>query len=296
MFLPFHDDNPTRRTPGVTYALVAANVVAFLWFVQLSPSQRQNVTLHRGFIPARITGLPAGQPVVPDAAVRQDQFGRWWRPDRFGRWLPSNPPVQLPADQTEILLSLLTCMFLHAGWVHLLGNMWFLWLFGNNVEDRLGHVVFLLFYLVGGLLGSAAHWLIGPASTVPVIGASGAVAAGLGAYAITWPWARVHTLVFLVIFITVIDLPALGVLGVWFLLQLMQAQAQLGMRDVGGVASWAHVGGFVAGMAMMLLLGKLLRLGPPSTRQAADTTADQHDRIIDVQILDENDRRRPPRW
>ncbi len=100
-------------------------------------------------------------------------------------------------------------MFLHGGWWHLIGNMWFLWIFGNNVEDRLGHVTYLLFYLGGGMLATGTHWLIAPSSTMPVIGASGAVAAVLGAYAITWPWARVDTFVFLFVFFTIIEVPAL---------------------------------------------------------------------------------------
>jgi hypothetical protein len=286
MFLPFHDDNPTRRTAVVTYGLVAANVVAFLWLLSINPGQREDVTLHRGYIPARIEQLSKPKPVIITRAVRvyNPQFGV----KTLRQEIPLEP------NHGEIILSLFTCMFLHGGWVHLLGNMWFLWLFGNNVEDRLGHVAFLVFYLAGGLLGSAAHWLIDPQSLVPVIGASGAVAAVLGAYAITWPWARIHTLVFLVIFITVIDLPALGVLGAWFVLQLIQGQAQLGLKGVGGVASWAHVGGFVAGMVLMPLLGRLLGLGRPSTRQREARLEDGRDRIIDVQILDD-DRRRTPR-
>ncbi|MBN1588278.1 MAG: rhomboid family intramembrane serine protease, partial [Pirellulales bacterium] len=243
MFLPFHDDNPTQRTAFVTYAIVAANVLCFVWFLQLPTQQQHEFTLHHGFIPARMTKLAVGQPVVvKEPILLRDRRGGLWQADRA---------VRLPADRNEILLSPLTCMFLHAGWVHLLSNMWFLWLFGNNIEDRLGHVVFLLFYVLGGLLGSGCHWLINPDSLAPTIGASGAVAAVLGAYAITWPWARIHTLVFLIVFITIVDLPALGVLGAWFLIQLMEGQGQLGLNVAGGVAWWAHVGGFVAGMVLM---------------------------------------------
>jgi membrane associated rhomboid family serine protease len=146
-------------------------------------------------------------------------------------------------------------MFLHGGWMHLLSNMWFLWLFGNNVEDRLGHVVYLVFYLLGGLAALFCHWLTDPASAVPVIGASGAVAAVLGAYAITFPFARIRTLVFLLVFVTIVDLPALLVLGVWFLGQLLEARASLNLEVDGGVAFMAHVGGFVAGLILMPLLG-----------------------------------------
>lgn len=289
MFLPFHDDNPTRRAPVVTYALVAVNVLAFLWFLQLSPRQRDDATLHRGFIPARVDQLVHPQKLD----VWRDVPARRWD----GRPVVVRQKIgELPPDRGQIILSLFTCMFLHAGWIHLLGNMWFLWLFGNNVEDRLGHVVFLLFYLAGGLFASGCHWLFNMESLAPVVGASGAVAAVLGAYAISWPWARVHTLVFLVIFITVVDLPALAVLGAWFLLQLVQGHAQLaGVPDAGGVAWWAHVGGFVAGMAMMPLLGKVLGLGPVTTKTQNIAETDNRDRIIDVRILDENDHRRPRR-
>ncbi|HLA84961.1 MAG TPA: rhomboid family intramembrane serine protease [Thermoguttaceae bacterium] len=285
MFLPFHDDNPTRRRPVVTYGLVAVNVIAFLWFLQLAPAQRYDVTMHFGFVPARIAQLSRPQSVfVPrDATMFHPRLGR----------VMVRQQVELKPDHGEILFSLVSCMFLHAGWGHLLGNMWFLWLFGNNVEDRLGHVLFLLFYLVGGLVGSACHWVIDPESLMPVIGASGAVAAVLGGYAITWPWARVHTLVFIVIFITVVDLPALAVLGAWFILQLV-----LLAYGAGGVAFWAHVGGFLAGMAMMPVLGMLLGLNRPTTAtrqpRPREIPQDSHDRIIDVQILDDRDTR--PRW
>ena len=160
--------------------------------------------------------------------------------------------VPLPPDRGEIYFSLISCMFMHGGLMHLAGNMWFLWLFGNNVEDRLGPGLFLFFYLLGGLLGSGCHWMLqDPNSLTPLIGASGAVATVLGAYAVTWPWARVHTLVFIIIFVTIIDLPALFVLGTWFLLQIWEAQ-----KGVVGpqVAWWAHIGGFLAGMILMPLL------------------------------------------
>ncbi len=159
--------------------------------------------------------------------------------------------IELKPEPRQIWASLLTCMFLHGGWWHLLGNMWFLWIFGDNVEDRLGPLLYLVLYLLGGVIASLSHWVVSPNSTLPVIGASGAVAAVLGAYAITWPGARVRTLVFLVIFVTIIDVPALVVLGAWFVGQLVAGHQALYHAGTGGVAWWAHVGGFVAGMVLM---------------------------------------------
>lgn len=275
MILPFHADTPTARVAWVNYALIAANGLVFLWLLQLTPQGQQSVTLHRGFIPARIGQLtdPRVIPVVQEEPARLPD-GRFLVDQQKRQIVVRRKIADLPPDRGEIVLSLLTCMFLHGGWTHLLANMWFLWIFGNNVEDRLGHVPFLLFYLAGGLFGSACHWLIDPSSITPVIGASGAVAAVLGGYAITWPWARVHTLVYLVVFLTVIDVPALGVLGVWFLMQLIEAHGQLGLNVAGGVAWWAHVGGFIAGMILMPAASFLL--GVNGSKRPPDSP-NQHD-------------------
>jgi membrane associated rhomboid family serine protease len=251
MLLPFHDDNPTVRTPVVMYGIVVVNVLAFLLTLSLSPVGEQELVYQRGFMPARLAQLVHGEPIT----VPIERVGV----DRWGQVVQFEQPLKLPPARGQILLSLLTCMFLHGGWLHLIGNMWFLWIFGNNVEDRLGHVAFLLFYLGGGLLASGAHWLVDPSSTTPVIGASGAIAAILGAYAITWPWARVHTLVFLFVFITVIDVPAMLVLGIWFVGQFISSGQQL--QDAAGVAWWAHIGGFIAGLLLMPLVDALLHPG-----------------------------------
>lgn len=266
MFIPFRDDNPVRRTPWVTYALVAANVVAFLWLWRLPPGRQQAVVFQRGFVPARMEQL----------------WGRNLRPlevEVQGRPVltPFGPAVQvqtyrLEPSPREILLSLITCMFLHGGWLHLLGNMWFLWIFGNNVEDRLGPGLYFAFYILGGLLATLAQWQIDPDSTTPIIGASGAVAAVLGAYAITWPWAKVETLVVLIVFFTVIELPALVVLGVWFLGQVVEAThaIQVGSGPLSyrsGVAWWAHIGGFIFGALAMPVLSSLAEPRGPAGRQ-----------------------------
>ena len=260
MLFPFRDNNPIQRTPVVTYALVAANVLALLWLGRLPENRQQAFVLEHGFIPARLAQLVDRQPLtveVPRGRVRTPEGVKLVVEERT-----------FPPSSREILLSLVTCMFLHGGWLHLIGNMWFLWIFGNNVEDRLGSVLYFLFYLGGGILASACHWAFAPSSTVPVIGASGAVAVILGAYAITWPWAKVETLVFLFVFVTIIELPALLVLGAWFLGQVLEATHALGAGGSGvgghtGVAWWAHIGGFLTGVLLMPLLGDLVGAGSP---------------------------------
>lgn len=153
------------------------------------------------------------------------------------------------------LRSLFTSMFMHAGLAHLLGNMLYLWIFGDNVEDVLGHFRYLLFYLAGGLVASFTHILLYPTSMVPTVGASGAIAATLGAYLILFPRHRVVSIIPLGFFIQIARVPAVLVLGLWFLLQLFEGALSLGMTQLGGVAFWAHIGGFVFGM----LVGPILR-------------------------------------
>jgi len=230
MIFPFHDTNPTRRSAVVTWAIVAVNVAGLLWLNGLPSADQQMFVFRRGFVPARIGQLLDRRPIIVD--FQQEAFDLFNR-----RVVVIDRPVQLPPAPREILLSLVTCMFLHGGWIHLIGNMWF-----------------LLMYLFGGLVASSVHWAMDPTSRIPVIGASGAVAAVLGAYAITWPWARVRSLVFLVFIVTIIELPALFVLGLWFLAQVLGAVSTLEVDVSGGVAWWAHVGGFLAGLILMPLL------------------------------------------
>ncbi len=263
MIFPFHDENPTKRTPLFTFAIIAVNAVVFLGSLQLSAEDRTVLWYARGFVPARIAQLAEPRPLIVDVPVEA-------APPLVPRGMVAVRRLQLPPVRGQILLSLLTSMFLHGGWLHLIGNMWFLWVFGNNVEDRLGHVAFLAFYLLGGLVATACHWMTGPMSTTPVIGASGAVATMLGAYAITWPWARVKSLVFLFIIITVIDLPALLVLSVWFLVQLISA-TNADVHMGGGVAWWAHVGGFLTGMLLMPFLSAVLNAGDQDARSDEST-------------------------
>lgn len=248
--LPYADENPAEGPPVVTGGLILLNVFIFLMGLRLDERQLFELHVNNGFIPARIEQLfdPTIEVYVPADAVF-----------RFGahvRHLPVMLP--LPPNRGQILTTLVTCQFLHGGWMHLLGNMLFLWIFGNNVEDRLGHVGYLLFYLVGGIVAMLAHYAMSPTSVVPTIGASGAVATILGAYAITWPHARIHALLPLGILFIPLRMPAYFVLGFWFVSQLLDGLLKWDVELSGGVAFFAHIGGFVFGAAVMAL-GNSLR-------------------------------------
>jgi membrane associated rhomboid family serine protease len=212
--IPIRDDNPTHRTPYVTIAVIAACILVFLW--QLSLGEQGGIAVYRyGFIPAVLFGQASLPPEV--AAV--------------------------PAT-----LTLVTSMFLHGGLLHLGGNMLYLWIFGNNIEDLCGHRRYALFYVLCGLVAAFAQALPDPASEVPMIGASGAISGVLGAYLIQFPHARVQVLVPIgILFFTTV--PAGVLLGIWFLFQLLSGA--MTPTEGGGVAFWAHVGGFVAGLALI---------------------------------------------
>ncbi|MGD9633080.1 MAG: rhomboid family intramembrane serine protease [Pirellulales bacterium] len=248
--IPLYDLNPHRRFPWVTLLIIAANIGALLW-QGIEPTERNQEIVYRfGFIPKRVTELRTGKPLV----VQPEHV------DRQGRVVKGRP-IQLSVKPAEVYLTFFTAMFLHGGLIHLGMNMWMLWIFGNNVEDRLGWFMYLCFYFTGGIAGTFCQWLADPQVTVPMIGASGAVAAVLGGYAITYPKAMVKTMI-IVGLIFFVDLPALVVLGIWFLLQ-MAAGLNI-MRDLLGgehVAFWAHIGGFVAGIILMPILG--LGASPP---------------------------------
>jgi membrane associated rhomboid family serine protease len=223
--LPLRDANPTLRTPLVTLALVIACFVGFAWELGLLASGGDTV----------LEDFLSTWGVVP-----ADLTAAWAKGDFL----------------SQETATLVTSQFLHAGWFHLLGNMLYLWIFGNNVEDRLGRVGFLLFYLAGGVLAGLSQVAIDPTSTIPTIGASGAIAAVLGAYFVFFPRARVTSLVFLGFFYQLIDVPAVIVLGFWFVLQVIDGLASLGMTEAGGVAVFAHIGGFVAGaLAARVIVG-----------------------------------------
>jgi membrane associated rhomboid family serine protease len=227
--LPIRDRNPSGTFPGVVFLLIAVNALVFLLERSLRPDALSALFLDYGLVPATATGALQGKTSLVGGAI-------------------------LPA---------FTCMFLHGGWAHLLGNMWYLWIFGDNVEARLGHAGFLLFYLFCGLTAGATQYVLDPGSTIPIVGASGAIAGVLGAYAVCWPRARVLTILPVFYFITFVDVPAMVVLGFWFLLQLLQGAASLGVQFAhGGVAYGAHVGGFVVGALLIgVVPGRKLRAG-----------------------------------
>jgi membrane associated rhomboid family serine protease len=206
----------------VNYFLVALNTLVFLFEVMLPPNSRESFIRLFGVTPYKITGLIAGVPQITPSMA---------------------------------LVPILTSMFLHASWLHLIGNMWFLWIFGDNIEDHLGHFKYLLFYLIAGIAAALLQTAFDPTSSIPSVGASGAIAGVMGAYFILFPSARVLTLVpFLFVFF--LWIPAWIMLGYWFLIQFLSGAATsiaYANRNSGGIAFWAHVGGFIAGIAMIKL-------------------------------------------
>lgn len=213
--IPLHDDNPTELTPVVTIASITACVLVFLYQASLPVGPENTFVFQYGAIPA----LLFGQANLPETVI-----------------------VPIPAYAT-----LLTSMFLHGGWIHLIGNMLYLWVFGNNIEDVMGHAKYALFYLTCGVLAALSHAVTDPSSTVPMVGASGAISGVLGAYVLLFPRARVLVLI-----------PGLGitrvaagvVLGMWFVMQLLSGGISIGSKG-GGIAFFAHIGGFLAGMALI---------------------------------------------
>ena len=236
--IPLKDNIPTVHFPIVTIALIVLNIGMFFSFQQggLSIGEpggrhyRENVVEY-GSIPYEITH-PGEQCAAPGAGTAGC--------------------TDSDTGLASTWLTLLTSMFMHGGLLHLGGNMLFLWIFGNNIEDSMGRVKFVGFYLLGGLAATFAQTIVDTSSTVPSIGASGAVAAVLGGYALLYPRARVVTLVIIIVFITIIELPALLVLGLWFLLQLYDASQPVA-GEGGGIAYFAHIGGFVFGLALIKL-------------------------------------------
>ncbi|MEJ1931832.1 rhomboid family intramembrane serine protease [Nostoc sp. NIES-2111] len=220
---PLYDENPTRITPYFTYGIIGMNVLVFLHEVSLSNAQLNLFFSQYAVVPQELT---------------------------------TNLSFEWP--------TLFTSQFLHGGWWHLISNMVFLWVFGNNIEERLGHFKYLIFYLACGALAAACQWFIGMYSTIPSLGASGAISGVLGAYLIRFPQARITTLVFLGFFVTTISIPALVIIGIFFIqnvisgLVSLQASANMTIES-GGVAYWAHIGGFVFGIILGPIFGLFRR-------------------------------------
>ena len=219
--IPLHDDNPTAIKPVVTIGFIAACSAVFLWQFSLPPDDHARLVYGFGFVP----GVLFGDGSLP-------------------RPTPSVPAIS----------SIVTAMFLHGGWLHLVGNMLYLWIFGNNVEDSMGHGRFVVFYVLCGAAAAMAQAAQDPGSAIPMIGASGAIGGILGAYLLLYPQARVLVLIPLGFFTQLIRVRAVFVLGFWFVLQLFSSAAQT--AGTGGVAYWSHVGGFVAGAALIVVFRK----------------------------------------
>ncbi|HUA14967.1 MAG TPA: rhomboid family intramembrane serine protease [Verrucomicrobiae bacterium] len=216
--LPIKDDQPRYSTPYVNWFIIILNLLIYLFQSTLDPRSYELFARQFGVVPGHLAAFLAGSPRYPLAAVVIPYF---------------------------------TSMFVHAGWMHVIGNMWFLYIFGDNVEDYLGHFPYIVFYVLSGLIAMSTQVAIYPHSNVPTVGASGAIAGVLGAYFVLYPRARVLTWFFVFVFY----LPAWVMLGYWFALQFLAGAATLSLanasRDVGGVAVWAHVGGFLAGVLMI---------------------------------------------
>jgi membrane associated rhomboid family serine protease len=231
--LPIRDDQPRYSTPYVNWFLIALNVLIYLFQSTLDPRSYELFAREFGVVPSHLSAFLAGSPSYPLAAI---------------------------------VIPFFTSMFLHGGWMHVLGNMWYLYVFGDNIEDYLGHFQYLVFYVLCGLFAMATQVAIYPHSNVPTIGASGAIAGILGAYFILYPRARVLTW----FFVFVLYLPAWIVLGEFFVLNFFSGAETLSMsrmgRDVGGVAVWAHVGGFVAGLVLVKLFPERRRRTPYAYR------------------------------
>jgi membrane associated rhomboid family serine protease len=227
--IPISDENPASRRPVVTVALIVVN--ALVWIFELFNGVDQS-TQQFGAVPRWLL----------------DGINQGWLPSPVGDVVPVHQAVPWP-------LTLVTSMFMHGGWLHIIGNMWFLWIFGDNVEDAMGPVKFTIFYFICGLAAAAAQVLASPGSTVPMVGASGAIAGVLGAYLLLYPQARVRCVWILFILITTVYVPAWLILGLWFLSQFFMPGA--------GVATMAHVGGFVTGFVLVRLF---VRRPPPRRR------------------------------
>jgi len=232
--IPYRDENETLRTPFATIGIIAVNVLCWLIFQGAgSPIPLAESVCNYGLIAGELTGMAAP-----------------------GTRTPLGPGLVCEVDAGGGLPRVFSSMFLHGSWMHLIGNMWFLWIFGNNVEDSMGRLRFVIFYLISGLAAAGLQVALTPSSPVPMVGASGAISGVMGAYLLLFPRVRVWTFVPIGFFITWFPFPAWTMLLYWLLLQVLMGAATLGSRSVGGVAVWAHVGGFLAGLALIKLFAR----------------------------------------
>lgn len=266
--IPVKDNIPTLRFPIVTVALIAINLAVFVWQLTLSSdpnsstspnvpglSQSDEVTLEYGAMPYRLLHPGTDCGVSEQRVVCQGQQGY---------------EASTKLDSPPWWMTVFTSMFLHGGILHIAFNMLFLWIFGNNVEDSMGRPRFLAFYLLAGVVAAYTQAILTAASTVPAIGASGAIAGVLGGYLLLFPRARVLTVLIIILFVTIIEIPAAILLAVWFVLQFLPALGQVTTSAGGGegIAYWAHVGGFAFGLAAIRLFANRYRgkaLGPPGS-------------------------------
>ncbi len=258
---PYKDENPTERPAVITVAIILANVLAFI-LVQGAGAQGPlaRSVCDLGLIPGEIlqTAKPgSGVALAPGMICMVDAVPKYWT-------VITSMFIAVPKYWTVI-----TSMFMHGGWFHLIGNMLFLWVFGNNIEDATGHGKFLVFYLLCGIAAAATQTFVSPHSVVPMVGASGAISGVLGAYLLLYPRVRVHTLIILPIYITTVALPAWVMLGYWAALQLLGGLGSLSEIEKGGVAFFAHVGGFIAGLVLVRVFASddVLRRRPTQPAQ-----------------------------
>ncbi|MGH7824100.1 MAG: rhomboid family intramembrane serine protease [Candidatus Binatia bacterium] len=230
---PYRDENETQRAAIVTGTIIGLNVLTWLAVQGAGATVALATSVcELGLIPGELTGS-----VQP------------------GTRFPLGDGLVCVTDPGRQTSHLLTSMFMHGSWMHLLGNMWFLWIFGNNIEDSMGRLRFIVFYLVCGLAAAFAQIVANPGSAIPMVGASGAISGVMGAYLLLYPRVRVYAMVPLGFFLTSVALPAWVMLGYWFLIQFVSGLADIG-GDMGGVAFWAHIGGFVAGLALVKLFAR----------------------------------------
>jgi membrane associated rhomboid family serine protease len=277
--IPLKDLNPTRTRPYVTVALIVINALVFLWQLSYRGEDGELLYYRYGTIPKCF--LTQGSREKHDEALDEGlerlavlEIEQQLRSGKvlYGHGDPRRAIEELAKERAQKLrekvgtrhewLTLFTSMFMHGGLLHILGNMWFLWIFGNNIEDACGRIRFVVFYLVCGLISSLAHIVSGPGSVVPSIGASGAISGVLGAYIILYPHARVYSLVPLGWVFWPMDVPAWLFLGIWILFQWISGLASLRSSATGGVAWFAHIGGFLAGMGLIFLF-RQRRAVPP---------------------------------